>query len=232
MRRVRFSESAQAEAQEEVKALRAEADRLLKGRHPFHWPLEFPEVFVKSSVWDDPAGFDAMVGNPPFLGGQRITGALGTDYRDYLVNDIAHGRRGSADLCAYFFLRARDLLRDGGCFGLLATNTIAQGDTREVGLDQLVAGGCTIMQAVPSRKWPGTASLEVAHVWVRRGPWKGHYVLDDKPVSGITPFLTAPGTVEGAPKRLAANAGKSFIGSYVLGMGFVLTPEEAQALID
>ena len=50
---------------------------------------------------------------------------------------LANGQRGNADLCAYFFLRASQLLRDGGQFGFLATNTIAQGDTREVGLDQL-----------------------------------------------------------------------------------------------
>ncbi len=37
---------------------------------------------------------------------------------------------GSADLCAYFFLRARQILRENGGFGMLATNTIAQGDTR------------------------------------------------------------------------------------------------------
>jgi hypothetical protein len=115
---------------------------------------------------------------------------------------------------------------------MLATNTIAQGDTREVGLDQLVKNGCTISRAVPSRKWPGTASLEVAHVWVRRGTWKGPYVLDDKPVTSITSFLTVPGTVTGNPYRLAANADKSFQGSIVLGMGFILEPEEAQRLIE
>ena len=62
--------------------------------------------------------------------------------------------------------------------------------------------------------------------------WKGAHVLDDKPVKGITPYLAKPGTTQGKPERLAANADKSFIGSYVLGMGFVLEPEEAQALID
>ena len=67
---------------------------------PFHWALEFPEVFL------DRGGFDAFVGNPPFMGGQKITGNLGTDYRDYLVEHLARGKRGNADLCAYFFLRA------------------------------------------------------------------------------------------------------------------------------
>ncbi|HEX9819181.1 MAG TPA: hypothetical protein VGD07_06165 [Methylomirabilota bacterium] len=50
-------------------------------------------------------------------------------------------------------------------------------------------------------------------------------------MSGIGPFLTVPGTVSGKPYRLAANRDKSFQGSIVLGMGFILTPEEAQALI-
>ena len=58
-------------------------------------------------------------------------------YRDYLVRRIAHGQRGSADLCSYFFLRAAGLLRKGGILGYLATNTIAQGDSREVGLDHV-----------------------------------------------------------------------------------------------
>jgi len=238
--RAAFSDDTLAEEADAIAALRLRADRLLRRhangassvREPFHWPLEFPEVFVEGSVYDDPRGFDAVVGNPPFQGGQKITGALGTDYRDYLVGHLANGRRGSADLCAYFFLRARGLLQYGGGSGLLATNTIAQGDTREVGLDQLVKDGYSITRAVPSRKWPGTASLEVAHVWTRRGRWSGPVLLDDAPVAGITPFLTPPGVVEGKPYRLAANSGRSFQGSIVLGMGFVLTPEEARALIE
>lgn len=176
-------------------------------------------------------GFDAFVGNPPFVGGQRLTGTLGTPYREYVVDHIGQGRRGSADLCAYFFLQAKSLIRDGGQFGLLATNTIAQGDTRQVGLDQLCDNGCVIPRAVPSRPWPGVANLEVAHVWIRRGQWNGPFLLDDKPTHGISPFLTPPGTISGTPFRLKANEGKSFQGSIVLGMGFVLTPEEAQSLI-
>ena len=204
----------------------AEARKILDGKRPFHWPVEFPEVFLNGG------GFDAIVGNPPFIGGQRITGAFGEPYRDYLVEYIAGGQRGSADYVAYFFLRAEALLKSVGTAGLLATNTIAQGDTREVGLDQITAHGATVYRAIPSRKWPGEASLEVAHVWFRKGPWAGPFRLDEATVSGITSQLQQPGRVTGRPYRLAANNGTSYIGSYVLGMGFVLEPEEAQRLLD
>lgn len=187
-------------------------------------------------------GFDAIVSNPPFMGGKKITGVLDTPYRDYLLNYLAYGTKGSADLCAYFFLKANQLIQINGHLGLVATNTIAQGDTREVGLDQIVkppimAGKQTesasiIYRGVPSRKWEGSASLEVAYVWLKKGQWQGEYFLNDKTVTGITPYLTIPGKAVGKPNRLIANQNKSFIGSYVLGMGFVLTPEEAQAMIE
>ncbi len=226
-REQRFTPVGQAESRAAFVKLRQEVDELLNGRCPFHWPLEFPEAFVGTEE-----GFAAIISNPPFQGGQKITGSLGTDYRDYLVEYLANGRRGSADLCSYFFLRASQLVHEEGQCGLLATNTIAQGDTREVGLEQLTATGWTIPRAVPSRKWPGEASLEVAHAWLRHGDWYGPYVLDERPVTGITPFLTVPGMAEGKPYMLAANLGKSFMGSTVLGMGFVLEPEEALALIE
>ena len=64
-----------------------------------------------------------------------------------------------------------------------------------------------------------------------RGRWNSPFVLDDKTVSGITSFLTEPGTVIGPPHRLAANAGKSFTAPTSLGMGFVLS-RGSPALID
>jgi hypothetical protein len=204
--------------------VRSVTARYRNGPRPFHWNLEFPEAF------EDRGGFDAIVGNPPFIGGQKITGVMGRPYREFLVERLASGQRGSADYSAYFFLRARTLLQDGGCFGLLATNTIAQGDTREVGLDQVVSDS-TIMRAIPSLPWPGEASLEVAYVWIRRGAWAGPFVLDGAETGGITPLLTPPGMAVGNPNRLRANQGKSFQGSIVLGMGFVLAPEKAQELI-
>ena len=195
----------------------------LNGQTPFHWPLEFPEVMVERG------GFDAFVGNPPFMGGKKITGPLGDAYREYLVEQLAAGQRGHADLCAYFFLRAAHLLADCGLFGLLATNTIAQGDSREVGLERLTANGCFIIRAVASQKWPGLASVEVSHVWIRRRKWSGQCFLGEKPASGINSFLTVPGTVLGTPSPLFANANIAFNGSYIMGIGFVLDLKKAKA---
>ena len=62
-------------------------------RTPLHWPLAFPEVFKLPRH-----GFDAIVGNPPFVGISKITGLFGTDYRNYLVLVESNGRRGGADL--------------------------------------------------------------------------------------------------------------------------------------
>ena len=201
------------------------ARQSLGARRCLHWALAFPEIMANG-------GFHAFVGNPPFIGGQKITGAFGTDYRDYLVNHIAQGKKGSADFCAYFFLQAGILLQNNGTAGLLATNTIAQGDTREVGLDQLLSGKYVIPRAIPSAPWPGIAALEISHVWLFKGDWLGIYQLNQKIVSGITAFLTAPGRVSGKPYPLKVNENKSFQGSIVLGMGFVLTPEEATALLE
>jgi len=198
---------------------------MLEDRLTFQWPLEFPEVFQRG-------GFDAIVGNPPFQGGKKISGALGTDYREHLVEHIASGTRGNADLVAYFFLRAAQLVRPGGTIGLLATNTISQGDTREVGLDQLDADGWTIPRAWKSRPWPGEAGLEVAQVWLCRDDWKSSANLDGLNVVAISPLLDPRSRASGPAYQLNANAEQAFIGSIVLGMGFVLTPEEARALID
>lgn len=192
-----------------------------------HWPLAVPEVMERG-------GFDAIVGNPPFLGGQKLTGSMGQNIRDWFVNVLAEGRRGSADLVAYFFLRAFSLLNGRGTLGLIATNTLAQGDTREVGLDRMVDSGFTITRAIQSRSWPSqSANLEFAAVWGTRGKLAATVrpVCDDALVARISTLLEPEGRIIGQPERLAENADIAFIGCYVLGTGFILEPEEAQKWI-
>jgi hypothetical protein len=191
-------------------------------RRFFHWCIEFPEVFERG-------GFDCILGNPPFLGGLKISTHHGSRYLHYLQSTFAPAR-GTCDLVGYFFRRAYSLLADGGHFGLIATNTIAQGDTREGSLEPLAAAGGNITFAVRSMKWPGLAAVSVALVAMHKGPWKAGRTLDGKQVQRITPHLD-DAEMLGNPYRLVENAGKSFQGSIVLGMGFVLEPEEAEALI-
>jgi hypothetical protein len=192
-----------------------------------HWPLAFPEVFLAEGR----SGFDAFVGNPPFVGGQYISGTTGSSFRSYLVAHIAHGHRGSADLVAYFYLRAFSLLREEGMTALLATKTIAQGATRRVGLEQLLAASGCITRAVPSTPWPGSEALEIAKVWIHKGKWLGRRYLAGAAVPEIDSSFSAGTRAAGTPHKLKANEHKSFQGSIVLGMGFVVSPEEAQALI-
>ena len=68
-------------------------------------------------------------------------------------------------------------------------------------------------------KWPGLAAVVVAVVHVAKGPWAGSRVLDGREVDTITAFLFHAGGHDD-PAKLTANAGKSFQGSIVLGMGF------------
>ncbi|MCP6237318.1 hypothetical protein NL436_27940, partial [Klebsiella pneumoniae] len=68
-------------------------------------------------------------------------------YPDWLKT-LQDGAHGNADLAAHFFRRAFSLLRIGGAFGLIATNTIRQGDTRDTGLTRILADGGTITRAV------------------------------------------------------------------------------------
>ncbi len=194
-------------------------------RRPFHWPLEFPDVFCGETP-----GFDAMIGNPPFIGGKRITGVQGDAYRDWLVEHIAEGRRGSADLVAYFFLRVWNLIRDGGNFGLLAVNTIAEGDTRQVGLEAMIRAGAVIHAAYPNEPWPGAAAVVTSRVHVHKGLWKGARLIFGNPVTFISAYLSD--LEEWSPKHLRANENISFQGSIVLGMGFVLTPDDAKGMLD
>ncbi|WP_199176283.1 DNA methyltransferase [Actinomyces qiguomingii] len=199
-----------------------------------HWPLAFPEVFSETPAR---GGFDAIVGNPPFLGGKKLTGSMGENLREWFVHVLADGNRGSADLVAYFFLRAHALLNPHGTLGLVATNTVAQGATREVGLDQMVASGFTITRAVQSRSWPSnSANLEYAAVWGTRAKVDPQVRAvasgeRDVPVPRLSTLLEPAGRVEGKAERLAENAGIAFIGCYVLGKGFTLEPEEVQEWI-
>ncbi|WP_437667172.1 DNA methyltransferase [Sorangium sp. So ce1182] len=211
----------------------------------FHWALEFPEVFQEaraarasdrlSEGAREPRAarrLDAFVGNPPFLGGKRISTDHGDVYAAWL--ERLHGATKNTDLAAHFFRRAAALLGRRGTVGLIATNTIAQGDTRRSGLQPLVEGGrAVIYHAVRSAPWPGDAAVHVAvvHLAVGMSPGDGAPppLLDGRPVRHINSHLRAmPERPD--PRPLRASRDLCFIGCFLRGGGFVLTEGEGRAL--
>jgi len=193
-------------------------------RLPFHWPLEFPEVFARKAN-----GFDSVIGNPPFLGGLRITETNGASYGDYLANQI--GGNNKVDLCAFFFKRSYSLLSPQGTMGLMATNTISQGVTRKHGLFDLIASNAVIYRARPNFAWPGNASVFVAIVHIIKGGWSGQRLIDDKPVEYINDLLISGQETDEAPKKLSENHLQCFQGSNPLGEGFYIDCDQAKELV-
>ena len=190
---------------------------------PFHWEIEFPEVFGH----DNP-GFDTIVGNPPFAGKNTVAAANVPGYPLWL-KQLHRQSHGNADLVAHFFRRAFSLLRLGGTFGLIATNTIGQGDTRSSGLRWICQHGGEIYLARTRFKWPGTAAVVVSIVQVLKGRFHGRKWLDGKPVDQVTAFLFHAGGSDD-PAKLEANADQSFQGSIVLGMGFTFDDTDTKGV--
>ncbi len=180
---------------------------------PFHWEIEFPEVFK-----EDSEGFDAVVGNPPFQGGRNVAASQGEAYSAWL-RGIHQGSNGGADLVAHFFRRVFDLVRKHGAFGLIATNTIAQGDTRASGLRWICTHGGEIFSARKRVAWPGEAAVVVSVLNISKGSVNHPRQINGREVQRITAFLFHRGSHDD-PVRLKANVHKSFQGSIVLGMGF------------
>ena len=136
-------------------------------REPFHWPLEFPEIFADTIR----PGFDAVIGNPPFLGGHKISGTMGSDYLDWLQRWDGSGITGNADLASRFLLRAYLILSESGQLGYVTVNTIVEGATLRVGLEQLPI---TLRAGRSPHPWPTkSANLQIVELWAsRRKPQK------------------------------------------------------------
>lgn len=222
-------------AGEELRGLAEEARAKLV---PFHWWIEFPEVFFEErpdplagGVVSGAAMMEGVVGNPPFGGKNNIIDGSPEGYIDWL-KAVSPGAHGNSDLSAHFFRRASALLGEHGAFGLIATNTIAQGDTRTTGLAALVHDGWAIYDATDSMPWPGSAAVTVSLVHAAHGHAKEQVraVLGGKPVSVINSRLR-PTPERADSSALKANASAAYVGSYVLGMGFTLTPEERDTLV-
>jgi len=208
---------------------------------PFHWMLEFPEVFYAERP--DPldggrangaAFVEAFVGNPPFAGKNAMSVASGDRFLDWLMAERPEVKgKPNTDLCAYFFRRAADLLGARGALGFVATNTIAQGDSRLVALKTLVDSGAVIYEAVSTRSWPGDAAVSVAIVHIAIGLPPScceARILDGVRVGNVDSRLGA-GAERPECEKLESNRGLSFMGIKLVGAGLAVSVEEFESLV-
>lgn len=197
-------------------------------RRPFHWPLEFPEVFSRNN-----SGFDAIIGNPPFYAGAWITSILGSAYREHIVANIASGTaglRGTADLCCYFILRSISIGHGESCSGLILSSSVTEGDSREVGLSQVVKNGVQIYRATSKMDWPGSANVEIVLAWLTKGAFRGRKFIDGAEVPEISAALKGEVALPD-PIELRENRALICKGHELQGDGFKLDPSEAEALL-
>ncbi|WP_071191983.1 DNA methyltransferase [Trichormus sp. NMC-1] len=188
----------------------------------FNWEIEFPEVFDR----DNP-GFDGIVGNPPFLGGRKISGHFSTSYLHF-IQCLTPEAGGQADLVTYFFRRAFELIKKGGTLGLIATNTIAQGDSRYAALRWICQHDGTIYCAKKRVRWAGDASVIVSVIHCFKGEYYSSIKLNDKLVNKITAYLFHKGTSEN-PFSLITNKDKIFKGVEIGSPGFNFDDKNSNA---
>lgn len=76
---------------------------------PFSWNDQFSQIMKDG-------GFDVMIGNPPYVRQEELSGI-----KPYLEANF-EVYQGTADLFVYFFERELKLLKDGGYFGMIVSN--------------------------------------------------------------------------------------------------------------
>lgn len=187
----------------------------------FHWFIEFPEVFSGG-------GFDCVLGNPPYLGGKKISGAFGDNFLNY-IKETFPPAGGLADFAVYFVRRDFQIINLKGFFSLILTNSISQGDSRLGGLEYITRQEGVITHAIKSTPWPGKAAVQVSLVTISKRKDSVHFVLNNKKVEKISSFLDTE--EEAVYFKLNTNAKGSFIGTVITGDGFILDELERDTLV-
>lgn len=195
----------------------AEANAIANKERFFHWFLEFPVVMERG-------GFDCILGNPPYLGGQALSGTHGHPFCHFVKYEYAPA--GLSDLIVFFVRRLFSLLKTKGFTAFITTNSIKDGDVRNDGLEQILKAGASINMAVRAVRWPGRANLVVSLLAIRKGAVGSQRWLDGRAVQTITAFLDDSEDL-GEPIELIANQSKIFQGAIFLGDGFIVSPQQA-----
>jgi type II restriction/modification system DNA methylase subunit YeeA len=162
-------------------------------------------IVCADALFTDWPKADAIVGNPPFLGGKQLRISLGDKYMESVFQKFPEVSD-SVDFCSYWFRLAHKNLSTTGRAGLVATNSISQGKSRAAALDFVAQNNGHIHDGISTQVWSGEANVHVSIVnWSREKP--AVYFLDNAEVSRINSSLKSTIDVSQANK-LNANLRK------------------------
>ena len=185
-------------------------------------------IVCKDALFTEWVKADAIIGNPPFLGGARIRLEHGDDYIERVFSKFSDVKD-KVDFCTYWFRLAHENLQGSGRAGLVGTNSVSQGNARRAGLDYITRNAAIIHDAVSTQVWSGEAAVHVSIVnWCYEKPQK-HY-LNEQIVESINSSLRATTDVSQAV-RLKINLNYSFKGIQPSGKGFIVALQQVEQWI-
>ena len=193
-------------------------------RRPFHWPLKYSEVFLR-----EPSGFDAIVGNHPFMGGRIISTTLSDVYASHVRAAVLEGRKRSVNLVLHFALRAIQLAKKDKYLGFITTDSLRDSDSRTAGLEYLLRAARPIY-VVSSQPWPCYVGVNISVLCHARRAWRGVTILDGQEVNAISSKLES-WAVADESERLSCYGPLCSDGVKIQGAGFMLTKDEVIQLI-
>lgn len=170
---------------------------------------------------------DAIIGNPPFLGGRNLKRDRGIEYAEKLYNMYPE-IKGQPDLCVYWFRKAQDT--DADNIGLVGTNSISQGQSREASLDYILSKKSEIQYAISTQEWSGDANVHVSIVCWSKDKNKLAKILDGHEVDYINSSLKNETDITAA-NPLFGNRKISFQSCELHGKGFAISKELAKSWI-
>ncbi len=185
---------------------------------------------------------DFIVGNPPYMGLPRQRHAFGDGYVD-AIRSVYPDVPQTVDYVMYWWARAAEEVAAGRttAAGLITTNTITQSQNRQVVADA-AARGARVTWTIPDHPWvdeTGNAAVRVALTITSAGvPGARLIKVDDSgrvvseaSVHELNSDLTVHADVPRASlEALSANRGLCSPGFKLHGPGFILKPDEAEAL--
>lgn len=175
--------------------------------------------------WPD---VDAIIGNPPFLGGKYLRRDRGEEYAEKIYSAFPDVK-GQPDFCVFWFRKAQDAKAIK--VGLVGTNSISQGQSREASLEYIVQKKSEINYAISTQVWSGDANVHVSIVCWSKNKTDFPKILDGKEVPFINSSLKNEIDVTKA-FRLQQNLNLSFQGCELSGKAFVITKEQAKEWIN